>query len=129
MGVASTFPRPLCSLRETEEPITDEFVRRFGAPSVELESYDGRTVGRLIVRRGAPCGCTDFVARGLEGVPLDEAVARAGLLHHHYPCLASMAREDDLGDTLMHVSGHELRGEVEKEVRKRAGPRPSYLEP
>ena len=129
MGVASTFPRPLCSLRETEEPITDEFVRRFGAPSVELESYDGRTVGRLIVRRGAPCGCTDFVARGLEGVPLDEAVARAGLLHHHYPCLASMAREDDLGDTLMHVSGHELKREVEKEVRKRSGPRPSYLEP
>jgi len=33
----------------------------------------------------------DYVARGLVGVSVDEAEFQAGMLHHHYPCLAEMA--------------------------------------
>jgi hypothetical protein len=31
------------------------------------------------------------------------------LLHHHYPCLASMNKDIDYNDTLMHVSGNQLK--------------------
>jgi hypothetical protein len=38
-------------------------------------------------------------------------------LHHHYPCLASMGKDSDFGDTLMHVSGNVLKDNVEEQVR------------
>jgi hypothetical protein len=41
----------------------------------------------------------------------------AGMRHHHFPCLASMAMTPDYNDTLMHVSGHLLRDEVAREVK------------
>jgi thymidylate synthase len=128
MGVASAFPRPFCTLAEVGDEVIDEFARYFGAPLVEIESLEGK-VKSMTVHRGAPCGSTEFVAERMEGVPLQEAVERAGLLHHHYPCLASMAREEDLGDTLMHISGHRLKQDVEREVRKRGERRANYLEP
>ena len=42
---------------------------------------------------------------------------KAGLLHHHYPCLASMGKDSDFGDTLMHVSGNILKDNVEAQVK------------
>jgi hypothetical protein len=130
-GVKHVFPRPFCALSPQGEPAIDEFAARFGAPAVQIRSGDGRTVSEFIVRRGAPCGCTEQVAEQMIGVDMEEAVERAGLLHHHFPCLASMAREEDLDDTLMHVSGHLLRRGVEEQVRiARKGQRAvSYLEP
>lgn len=128
MGVASAFPRPFCTLAEVGDEAIDEFARYFGAPLVEIESLEGK-VKSMTVHRGAPCGCTEFVAERMEGAPLQESVERAGLLHHHYPCLASMAREEDLGDTLMHISGQRLKQDVEREVRKRGERRANYLEP
>lgn len=125
----SAFPRPFCALRPQGSPAIDEFATRFGAPSVEMSSEDGETVDEIVVRRGAPCGCTEFVAENLKGARLEEAVERAGLLHHHYPCLASMAREEDLGDTLMHVSGRVLKEGVEEQVRGRKGRGAAYLDP
>jgi hypothetical protein len=48
---------------------------------------------------------------------VDEAEEKAGLLHHHYPCQASMGIDSDYSDTLMHVSGHLLRDNVAAQVR------------
>ena len=45
------------------------------------------------------------------------AEQEAGMLHHHFPCLASMGIDSDYGDTLMHVSGNILRDEVGEQVR------------
>lgn len=127
--VPYAFPRPFCALRETGDPIIDEFVKRFGSPALEIESVDGRTVSMAMVRRGAPCGCTDFVAEGLLGTRLDEAIELSGLKHHHYPCLASMDKEPDLDDTLMHLSGLELKRQVEEEVKRFRRTKPSYIFP
>jgi hypothetical protein len=57
------------------------------------------------------------VAERLVGVPADDAEQEAGMLHHHYPCLASMGIDADFGDTLMHVSGNILREEVGEQVK------------
>ncbi len=54
---------------------------------------------------------------GWSGVSADEAEFQAGMLHHHFPCLASMGIDPDFGDTLMHVSGNLLRDDVAEQVK------------
>jgi hypothetical protein len=115
-GVETSFPRPFCSLEPSGSEAIDMFAEFFGKPEFEITTIDGRTVNEMRIRRGAPCGCTAFVAENIAGVKIDEAVEKAGLLHHHHPCLASMDREPDLDDTLMHFSGLILKQEVEEEL-------------
>ena len=67
--------------------------------------------------RDAFGGCARHAAQGLVGVSADEAEEKAGLLHHHYPCLASMGIDDDFHDTLMHVSGNILKDNVGEQVK------------
>lgn len=129
LHVACVTPKPLCSLTEThfnvrhhrieyDAPLIAEFARRFGQPELRI-SVDPET--RLIIGvemvRDAVCGCARFVVQGLVGVHADDAEERAGLLHHHYPCLAGMVKDPDFGDTLMHVSGNILKAEVAEQVR------------
>lgn len=125
-GVAAVFPRPLCSLDEEgynrvpvrvtyDNELIRTFARFFGRPRFELTAEGGR-VSSVRVLRDACCGCARFVAEGLSGVPVSEAVEAAGMLHHHYPCLASMNIDEDYQDTLMHVSGNLLRDEIQREV-------------
>ena len=73
------------------------------------------TEARLV--RDAVCGCARYAAENLIGVSADDAGEKAGLLHHHYPCLASMGIDTDFNDTLMHVSGNLLKDNVEAQVR------------
>lgn len=130
IGVACATPKPLCSLTEQDYLITRrqrlsyqsphiaEFARYFGRPSFRI-TVDPQT--RLIVdievQRDATCGCARFVAQGLVGVSVDEAQEKAGLLHHHYPCLASMGIDVDFDDTLMHVSGNIFKDAVGEQVK------------
>ena len=84
------------------------------SPTVDPET---RTIVAVDVKRDAVCGCARYVAQGLVGVSVDEAEQQAGLLHHHYPCLASMGIDSAYGDTLMHVSGNVLKDNVAAQVR------------
>lgn len=129
IGVASVFPKPLCSLTEThynvrryreeyDHPLIREFARYFGQPDLRLTlDPDSRTITAVEVRRDACCGCARYVAAKLVGVSADEAEYKAGLAHHHFPCLASMGKDPDFGDTLMHVSGHLLKDNVGEQVK------------
>jgi hypothetical protein len=130
MGVACATPKPLCSLTETgywitrreratyESPEIAEFARWFGRPrfALEIDAQAGRVVAAR-AERDAVCGCARHVAAGLEGISIDEAAEKAGLLHHHYPCLASMGKDPDFDDTLMHVSGNIFKDEIAAQVR------------
>ena len=129
MGVDWVTPKPVCSLTEThynvrrhrveyDSPLIAGFARWFGRPELRI-TVDGRAraVTAVEVVRDACCGCARHVARGLVGVSADDAEQEAGLLHHHYPCLAGMARDPDLNDTLMHVSGNILKDRVGEQVR------------
>jgi hypothetical protein len=51
------------------------------------------------------------------GVSVDQAEQEGGMLHHHYPCLASMGIDSDFSDTLMHVSGNIMRDEIGDQVK------------
>ncbi len=126
MGVNAVFPRPLCTLTEEtinrypiveryEDELVREFARWFGQPRLTL-TVDGGLITAANVGRDSACGCARFVAEGLVGVRAAEASEQAGMLHHHYPCLASMNIDADYRDTLMHVSGNCLKDVVAQEV-------------
>ncbi|MEJ2350954.1 MAG: DUF166 family protein [Anaerolineales bacterium] len=103
---------------EFEDPLIAEFARYFGQPELDI-SVDASTrlINAVNVRRDAVCGCASYAAERLVGVSADEAEEKAGLLHHHYPCLASMGIDSDYGDTLMHVSGNILKDKVGVQVK------------
>lgn len=131
MDVSCATPKPLCSLTETSYGVTRhekaeyhspeiaEFARFFGKPELKLEiDPDQGTITSAEVIRDAVCGCAHFVAEGLIGLSVNEAEEKAGLLHHHYPCLASMVKLPHFDhDTLMHVSGQLLKNNVGKQVK------------
>lgn len=129
IGVSVVTPRPFCSLTEetsglrTEQeavshPFIAEFARFFGRPSLRLMvDPSERRITAVEVLRDASCGCARYVAERLVGMSVDEAVEQAGLLHHHYPCQASMVKDPLFHDTLMHVSGNLMKDEVAREVR------------
>lgn len=130
-GVNCVTPKPLCSLTETtygvtrhetaeyQDPLVAEFAKYFGQPELKLEIDEvSRTITAASVTRDAVCGCAQFAAAGLIGLSVDEAEEKAGLLHHHYPCLASMQKLPHFNnDTLMHVSGHVLKNNVGDQVK------------
>jgi len=136
LGVACVTPKPLCSLTEDSynvrrhrieygDPgrmvgvrLITEVARHFGRPEFQIAvDPDTRTITQVQVVRDAFCGCAQHVARGLVGVSADDAEQEAGMLHHHYPCLAGMGNDPDFNDTLMHVSGNILKDRVEEQVR------------
>lgn len=130
IGVTCVTPKPLCSLTETEymvarrkripyeDPWISEFARYFGRPELHLTlDPHTKTITGAEVVRDAVCGCARHVAQGLVGVSADDAEQEAGLLHHHYPCLASMGIDSDYDDTLMHISGNLLKDNVGPQVK------------
>ncbi len=128
-GVACVTPKPLCTLtedhynfrqnaQEYSEPHIAEVARWFGKPTLSIDvDPKSREIRQVRVLRDAFCGCAQHVAAGLVGLSADDAEEKAGLLHHHYPCLASMGIDSELGDTLMHVSGNILKNEVGEQVK------------
>lgn len=126
MDVDSLFPKPFCSLTETQcnrsplvktydIPLIARFARHFGRPTFGI-TVEGDRIAQVRVVRDAACGCARHVSRGLAGERLEDAAERAGMLHHHYPCLASMDQDGDYNDTLMHVSGNFLKDAIQEEV-------------
>jgi hypothetical protein len=118
MGIAAVFPKPFCSLTETsynrtplvlhyENELISRFATHFGKPEIKADVEEGH-ISNTEVIRDAACGCARHVSENLIGTPVEKALEEAGMLHHHYPCLASMNKDPDYFDTLMHVSGNLL---------------------
>jgi len=118
IGVASAFPKPFCSLEKMGNLYIDTFAEYFGRPELEMETSRG-LIGRVQVKRGAPCGSTWFIAEKLIGLETSqqrvrEEVAKA---HHAYPCLASMIIDPELRDTILHKSQYIIREAVEEKKK------------
>lgn len=141
IGVTCVTPKPLCSLTESDygisrrerrtydDPLIAEFAQYFGKPSLDITvDPDTRNIKAVEVQRDAVCGCARYVAQKLVGLNADVAEENSGLLHHHYPCLASMVKLPDFNhDTLMHESGNLLKESVAAQVKPFK--RIRYIEP
>lgn len=131
MGVECATPKPLCSLTKHDygvtrrqrltysSPLITEFAGYFGQPDLQVTvDADRGVISAVTVRRDAVCGCARYVAEHLVGISVDEAEEKAGLLHHHFPCLASMVKDPDFGmDTLMHASGAVLKDNIAAQIK------------
>jgi hypothetical protein len=121
-GVTAVFPKPFCSLTEDsynvrehrvsyEDPWIAEFAHWFGRPILCMGCEGGKIVD-IDVKRDTACGSARAVARELIGEDTEEAVQRAGLLHHHSPCSAAMRVDPNLGEPLIQVAGELMRQAV-----------------
>ncbi|MCA9923288.1 MAG: hypothetical protein KC421_12990 [Anaerolineales bacterium] len=131
IDVACALPKPLCSLTETDYGVTlkqripynspqiSAFARWFGKPALDITvDPETRRITAVTVNRDAVCGCTRVAAAQLVGLSVDEAEEKAGLFHHHFPCLASMVKDPDFNyDTLMHASGHLLQENIGQQIK------------
>jgi hypothetical protein len=126
MGITAVFPKPFCSLTETsynrtplvlkyENDFIARFARHFGKPEIKADVEEGK-INYTEVIRDAACGCARYVSENLIGTTVENALEEAGMLHHHYPCLASMNKDPDYLDTLMHVSGNLLVDALKDEL-------------
>lgn len=129
-GISIVFPEPLCSLDETSvgfgetlQPYTNDiisgFALYFGKPILEAEIDSSGIITDVKVKRGSPCGSTEYTVGRVKGMNAEKAVPTAGLMCLHYPCLASMRFEQtDAGvDTIMHTSGKIFNKGMEKALK------------
>jgi len=122
MGIAIIFPVTFCALKEDDahDPLIQEFARVFGDPEVEIVVENER-VKEVRVIRSAPCGSTYFVAEALKGTKAQDAEEKSGILHHNYPCLATMNMDRQFHDTLMHRAGYLTKQAVSRALKKSIG--------
>jgi hypothetical protein len=119
IDVECEFPKPFCSLTTTGKPVIDEFIKLgFGKPELNIRlNEDGNIITGVELLRDAPCGSTWFIARKLkwsDTAYYKETVSEA---HHSYPCIASMNRDVQLEDTILHKAGYIIREAVEKGLK------------
>ena len=93
------------------------FARHFGVPAVEI-AVEADRVKETRVIRSAPCGSTYFVADELKGTKVMDAEEKSGILHHNYPCLATMNVDWQFNDTLMHRAGYFTKQAVHRALKK-----------
>jgi hypothetical protein len=100
-------------------PEISEFARHFGQPDLDIQvDPTTREISSAEVKRDAVCGCARYIAEGLIGLNVDDAEEKAGLRHHHFPCLASMTKLVDFNyDTLMHESGNLLKENIGDQIK------------
>jgi len=121
-GVEFLYPLPFCSLTEkmSNHELILEFLKHFGKPEVNID-FENEKVKGLKVHRDAPCGNTRYVAERLVGTHMKDAVESSGILHHNYPCMATMTMDKELGDTIMRHAGLMTKQAVEKAIKLKNG--------
>lgn len=113
-GIVFAAPKPFCSLKKYEDPLIDDFIEHFkiGFPTFKIGVRNNNIATAQIIS-SQPCGCAYYVAQKLKNVPvdskLDEVISNA---HHAYPCTASMERDAETKDTILHKAGYIIREAV-----------------
>jgi hypothetical protein len=114
------FPKPFCDLEPKEDlPLISRFVEEFtiGKPELRIKLDPKRRIISTDVFRSAPCGSTWFVAKQLLGFEVEDSRELWNLVseaHHSYPCTASMERDRELEDTILHKAGYIIRRAVDE---------------
>ncbi|WP_319508484.1 DUF166 family protein [uncultured Methanolobus sp.] len=109
-------PKPFCSLNISGKTIIDDFVRMgFGRPLLKIETDPVNGLFTHVeVLRDAPCGATWFVAKKLKWSDVKDYKETISGAHHSYPCTASMEKDAQIGDTILHEAGYIIRKSVEE---------------
>ncbi|RZN44049.1 MAG: thymidylate synthase [Methanophagales archaeon ANME-1-THS] len=117
------FPKPFCDLQpQADQPLIIRFTEEFkiGRPNVSVEVDNRGAIHHVEVLRSAPCGSTWFVAQQLVRVKVrntPELHEQISASHHSYPCTASMEKDPEIGDTILHKAGYIIRAAIEEGIR------------
>ncbi|MDK2875799.1 MAG: thymidylate synthase [Archaeoglobaceae archaeon] len=122
LGIEFLAPKPFCAMRKSGQSVLDKFIEEFGLgyPEFEIDIDNGR--GKVRILRSQPCGCAWFIGVKLRGFDFSDYEMR-GLwntvseAHHSYPCTASMEKDIEYGETLLHVAGYIARHAVDRALR------------
>lgn len=76
-----------CDIEKCGNKVVDEFASCFARPELRITTKNG-IVSDVEVLRGAPCGSTWHMAKGLAGASIKDAPGKAGLIVQQYPCRA-----------------------------------------
>jgi hypothetical protein len=101
-----------CDIERCGDKTVDEFASYFGRPEVSITSKNGIITNVRIIR-GAPCGSTWHMAKGLIGINTEDAPARAGLLIQQYPCRAQRGIKGGI-----HKAAKLHKGSIERALEK-----------
>ena len=108
LGIEIAFPKPFCAFAPPAGSLLADFRQQFhiGAPEVTL-AVEEEHITKAYVEISAACGATYHVARWLEGRSIHDNLEIEVISKrlHAFPCTASMAWDDEIGDTIMHVAG------------------------
>ena len=121
MNVEYTFPKPFCSLKPNNAtPTINEFIElsKMGMPLVEVGIDNELFIEDCRVLRSAPCGSTYHVIDNLKAKHISDVEMEISKYHHAYPCTASMAIDNVLGDTILHKAGYMIKAAVKNAIHQ-----------
>lgn len=122
-GLEIAFPKPFCDLQpRADQSLITRFTEEFkiGRPKVSVAVDNRGVIHHVEVLRSAPCGSTWFVAQQVARVDARntrELHDRISASHHSYPCTASMERDPEIGDAILHKAGYLIRAAIEEGIR------------
>lgn len=116
IGMEFSAPKPFCILREREDtPVINQFINHFRIGYPKFRIHNG-----IEVLRSEPCGAAWFVATRLRLSGLDSDIRelwnRVSEAHHSFPCTATMEKDEEYGDSLLHVAGYILRHAIDEAI-------------
>jgi len=117
-GIVFAAPKPFCSLKKGEDPLIDQFIENFriGFPILKIGLVN-KNITTVQVLCSQPCGCAYYVVQKLKNVHVDDKLNEViSSAHHAYPCTASMDRDTELKDTILHKAGYIIREAVHNAI-------------
>ncbi len=117
LGIEFAAPKPFCRFKE-EKGILGRFYQEFmvGYPEFEIEGDDGY-IENVRILKSEPCGAAWYIGiklRKFRFSSMRELWDRIAEAHHSFPCTASMEKDPEYGDTLLHVAGYIARHAVDR---------------
>jgi hypothetical protein len=120
-GIEFLAPKPFCSMRKCGKKIIDRFIEEFGLgyPEFEIKIEEGR--GKVKIVRSQPCGAAWYIGIKLRSFDFSNYRIRdlwnvVSEAHHSFPCTASMEKDPEYDETLLHVAGYIARHAVDMAI-------------
>jgi hypothetical protein len=120
-GIEFLAPKPFCSMRKCGKKIIDRFIEEFGLgyPEFEIKIEEGR--GKIKIVRSQPCGAAWYIGIKLRSFDFSNYKIRdlwnvVSEAHHSFPCTASMEKDPEYDETLLHVAGYIARHAVDMAI-------------
>lgn len=119
LGIEFAAPKPFCTLSPSNEhPTINRFIEEMGMgyPIFDIE-HENNKINSVRIVRSQPCGAAWYIGvklREFEFTNFRELWDRISEAHHSFPCTASMEKDSEYNETLLHIAGYIARHSVDR---------------